>query len=191
MTSGIRRIRGLVLAVLVVLAAALLLEYWSPAWWRRLSYPLDYEPSIQAAAKRYTVDPYLIAAMIRIESSFDPEVKSPKGAVGLMQVLPSTARYVEKRRGNSRLTTTLARPAYNIDVGTAYFRYLVDRYGTTEYALAAYNGGETNVDKWIAGREADKPRDVVRDFPFSETRAFVKKVLDTRLIYRELYPEAF
>lgn len=191
MTSGMRRIRGLVLAVLVVLIAALLLEYWSPAWWRRLSYPLDYEPSIKAAGKRYAVDPYLIAAMIRIESSFDPEVKSPKGAVGLMQVLPSTARYVEKRRGNSRLTASLARPAYNIDIGTAYFRYLVDRYGTTEYALAAYNGGEANVDKWITGREDDKPRDVVRDFPFSETRAFVKKVLDTRLIYRELYPEAF
>lgn len=191
MTFGIRRIRGLVLVVLAVLVAALLLEYWSPAWWRRLSYPLDYEPSIQAAAKRHAVDPYLITAMIRVESSFDPEVKSPKGAVGLMQVLPSTARYVEKRRGNSRLTTSLVRPAYNIDIGTAYFRYLVDRYGTTEYALAAYNGGEANVDKWIAGRESETPREVVRDFPFPETRAFVRKVLETRLIYLELYPEAF
>ena len=191
MTRRMHRIRGLVVAVLLVLAVAMLLEYWSPPWWRRLSYPLDYEQHIAGAAKRHSVDPYLVAALIRVESSFDPEVRSPKGATGLMQLLPSTARYVAKRRGRKFAQADLLRPEYNIDVGTYYMSYLLVRYGTLRYALAAYNGGEANVDRWIAGREGDDPAKVVRDIPFPETRRFVTSVLVARSAYAELYPDAF
>lgn len=171
---------------------AMVMEWWSPPFWRRLSYPLDYQPQIAAAAERHDVDPYLIAAMIRVESSFDPEVRSSKGAIGLMQVLPSTARYVARRRGRRYVQANLYRPVHNIDVGTYYLHYLRDKYGRIEYALAAYNGGEANVDRWMAGRPADDDhRDFVSSIPFKETRDFVGRVLRTYRIYRTLYAGVF
>lgn len=166
----------------------MVMEWWSPPWWRRLAYPLDYEPQIMAASKRHGVDPYLIAAMIRIESSFDPEARSPKGAIGLMQVLPSTARYVASRRGRPYVEANLYRPVHNIDVGTYYLRYLRDKYGRIEYALAAYNGGEANVDRWLAeGLGSGGPEEFVARIPFKETRSFVGKVLKAHRVYRTLY----
>lgn len=190
MTRQIVRVRGLIVAVLAVLLVVMLLEWWSPSWWRRISYPLDYEAQIKRSATRYKVDPYLVLAMIRIESSFDPEVRSSKGAVGLMQVLPSTARYVMRRRGRTG-AVDLKRPAANIDIGTYYMRYLLDRYHDERYALAAYNGGEANMDRWLKGRESDPPAEVVKAVPFRETREFVGKVLRARQVYRTLYPDAF
>lgn len=192
MSRSVRRLRGLIIAVLAVLLVVMVLEWWSPPWWRRLSYPLDFRFQIAAAAERHEMDPYLIAALIRVESSFDPSVRSPKGAIGLMQVLPSTARYVAKVRGRPYVQENLYRPVHNIDVGTYYLRRLRDRYGRIEYALAAYNGGEANVDRWLSeGLGQGGPADFVADIPFRETRLFVSNVLRTRRIYRALYAGAF
>jgi soluble lytic murein transglycosylase len=189
-TRQIHRIRGLVVAVLLVLVVAMALDWASPPWWRRLANPLDYQPQIVAAADKYGMDAYLITAVIRVESSFDPDSRSPKGAVGLMQVLPSTAEYVAQRRGSKKVPN-LHLPGSNIDVGTYYLKYLMDRYGVLEYALAAYNGGEANMDKWLKRRGSRGKSAVLAAIPYAETRTFVRKVMAARKTYRSLYPDAF
>lgn len=189
MTRQIVRIRSLAIAVILVLFAAMVLTRALPMLWMRISNPMDYTSQIKRSATRHGVDPYLVTALIRVESGFDPGVRSSRGAIGLMQVMPATSRDIAHRR--ERPLPDLYRPAANVDVGTYYLKQLIARYGSEAYALAAYNGGQANVDRWIAGRQAESPEAVVQTFPFKETREFVSKVLKTRMIYRTLYPHVF
>lgn len=162
-----------------------------PAWYARLWYPLEYEQALVEEARRHDLDPALVAAVVNAESGFAPDSRSSQGAVGLMQVLPETARFVASRPDRpSPPPDDLVDPAVNLAYGTAYLRYLVDRYDSVPLALAAYNGGETNVSEWLDGAEArgDQLR-VPDDIPFTETREFVGRVLDTAPIYRRTYGE--
>jgi soluble lytic murein transglycosylase len=179
--------------VLLALAAALAGWYQvhqeMPAWYARLWYPLEYEETIAAEAERNGLDPALVAAVINTESGFAPDARSSQGAIGLMQLQQDTADFLAARPDRpSPPPTPLADPAVNIAYGTAYLRYLTDRYGTVPLALAAYNGGPTNLTTWIdqaaaRGEELDVPADI----PFSETRGFVTKVLDAVPIYERTY----
>lgn len=187
-----RGLRGLLVA-LVVLGG--LLGGWyavhqeMPAWYARLWYPLEYEDAINEEAARQGLDPALVAAVVNAESGFLPDSRSSQGAVGLMQMLPETARFVAGLPGRpSPSPDRLEDPAVNIAYGTRYLRYLVDRHGTVPLALAAYNGGETNLAEWldeaaVRGESLDIPHDI----PFTETRTFVTRVLDTAPIYRRAY----
>ena len=148
---------------------------------RRIIYPLRYEETIRDAAAQRGVEPTLVAAVIRTESRFDPEVESPRGAYGLMQLQPETARFISERgdvRGDYR------EPKTNIRMGTWYLGYLQGRYnGDERMMLAAYNSGESQVDGWISEGDFD----IGHDIPFAETRDYVKDVLKARDIYVELY----
>jgi soluble lytic murein transglycosylase len=150
--------------------------------------PLDYSSVIrqQAAAKR--LDPALVAAVIYAETKFDPRTSSA-GAVGLMQILPETAEYLARRSGaTSFRTSDLWTPQINIAYGSYYLRYLLDEFdGSTWMALAAYNGGEANVDHWVAAARARGQRFAIGDIPFPETRAYVQRVLEARQDYRHTY----
>ena len=162
-----------------------------PSWYARLWYPLEYEDAIRAEAARNRLDPALVAAVINTESGFVPDSRSSQGAVGLMQLLPETAAFVASEPDRpSPSPERLEDPAVNIAYGSRYLRYLVDRYGTVPLALAAYNGGETNLADWLdeASRRG-KALKVPRDIPFSETREFVSRVLDAAPIYRRAYPD--
>lgn len=160
-----------------------------PAWYARLWYPLDYEAAIVREAGRNGLDPALVAAVIYTESGFVPDSRSSQGAVGLMQMLPSTAEFVATLpQRPSPPPEAIDRPEPNIAYGTRYLRYLVDRHGSMPLALAAYNGGEANVARWE--REAAARGDVLRiprDIPFTETRGFVARVLKMEPIYRRAY----
>lgn len=190
--SGRRRgIRVLVaLAVLALLGGAWLQVHRTmPAWYARLWYPLEYEDAIRAEAARYDLDPALVAAVIQTESGFVPDSRSSAGAVGLMQLLPETARFVATQPDRpSPSPENLEDPAVNVAYGARYLRYLIDRYGTVPLALAAYNGGETNLTAWI-DRAARNGQALVipDDIPFSETRGFVTRVLDAVPIYHRAY----
>jgi soluble lytic murein transglycosylase len=107
-----------------------------------------------------------------------------------MQLLPSTARFIAQRSGGTRFTTAdLSTPEINIAYGSWYLRYLLDRYdGDEVLALAAYNGGATNVDRWLADARSRGERLGVEDIPFAETRAYVQRVLDARREYAQTYP---
>jgi soluble lytic murein transglycosylase len=160
-----------------------------PSWYARLWYPLEYEEAIVAEARRQGLDPALIAAVVNTESGFLPDARSSQGAVGLMQVLPETARFVATQPERpSPPPDRLADPEVNIAYGSRYLRYLVDRHGTVPLALAAYNGGETNLAGWLddaadRGEELEVPSDI----PFTETRGFVSKVMEAIPIYQRTY----
>jgi soluble lytic murein transglycosylase len=142
----------------------------------------------QAAAKR--LDPALIAAVIYAESKFEPRPSSA-GAQGLMQILPATAYYLAHLSGGSQFNASdLATPSVNVAYGSYYLRYLLDHYGGEEMlAVAAYNGGLANVDRWVAEARAAGRQLTPEAIPFPETREYVQRVLAAQREYRATHAE--
>ncbi len=178
--------------IVFALAVVALLAVRGPEWYQRMYHPLAEEAAIAENARAQRLDPYLVAAVINVESGFRADAVSDAGAVGLMQLLPATAAEVAHDAGLAERVTaeTLVRPGTNLRVGTRYLRGLIDQYGETGVALAAYNAGSVAVDRWLATAKRDgRPfRDVV-DFP--ATRHYIDEVLAQREVYAELYPDAF
>ena len=192
--AAVRRRRRTVFGVTVVTAAIVALLVALPLAKRAvnaLGLPLQYSSVIRHQASAKHLDPALVAAVIYAETKFDSRT-SPAGAVGLMQLMPETATFLAKRSGATTFTTAdLSTPAVNIAYGSYYLRYLLNVYhGNTVLALAAYNGGETNVDNWVRSAHADGQRFRVGDIPFPETRAYVQRVLTARGEYRKTYRSA-
>jgi soluble lytic murein transglycosylase len=167
-----------VLAGGVVLAVALVQDA-RPGWWERLWYPLRYEQIVRGHAHNYDLDPALLAAVIYQESKFKANARSSSGAIGLMQLLPDTAKGIAVHTGGNAFTVDdLYNPEINVRYGAWYLRHLLTKYGDERTALAAYNAGQDNVDRWRAAGEG---------IQFSETRAYVKRVEDLKKIYRDAY----
>jgi soluble lytic murein transglycosylase len=170
--------RVLPVAVVGILALVAVLAIGGPHWLRRYYHPLEYASLIAGESKAAGLDPYLVAAVINVESGFREDVTSDAGAVGLMQVIPSTAHAVASDAGLPERVTaeTLERPGTNVRVGTRYLAYLMKRYdGDTQMALAAYNAGMSNVDTWVAqARRTGTPFDETIAFP--ATRHYVDEV---------------
>jgi soluble lytic murein transglycosylase len=163
----------------------------APLFQRAISYlslPLAYAPQIRAQATADHLDPALIAAVIYAETRFEPRTSSA-GAEGLMQLEPMTAEFLAHRTGGiSFRVADLAHPAVNIAYGSYYLRYLLNEYhGDVILALAAYNGGETNVDRWLVREGGPESSFTARDIPFPQTRAYVEKVLAAVGQYRRTY----
>jgi soluble lytic murein transglycosylase len=151
-------------------------------------FPLTYWPSIQREAKARGLDPYLVAALIAQESTFDPKIRSAANAWGLMQVVPSTGRRIARQIGIRRFTNaTLTNPELNLKIGTYYFASLVKRFGGTYYALASYNAGENRIERWKQERPGMDEDEFIDDIPFPETQNYVKRILGTAEDYRMLY----
>lgn len=181
--------RVAIVATVAVLAAVALLAVYGPAWWQKAYHPLKYRDQIARSASAEDVDPYLVAAVVNVESGFDTGRVSKAGAVGLMQVLPATADEVFRDAAGTPTVARLHEPAFNIAVGTRYLHQLLSRYhGDEGAALAAYNGGATNADRWVA---AAKGGDVKASVGFPVTKRYVTDVLKQRDTYRRLYPDAF
>jgi len=156
---------------------------------REFTLPLAYQDVIREQAAAKHLDPALIAAVIYAETKFDPRASSA-GAEGLMQIMPQTAQFLARRSGATTFhIADLGTPAVNIAYGSYYLRYLLDEYhGSRVLALAAYNGGEANVDRWLAIARAHGHAFTVHDIPFPETQAYVEKVLKAQRDYRRTYP---
>jgi soluble lytic murein transglycosylase len=155
---------------------------------REVTLPLRHEDIIRQQSQAKRLNPALVAGVIFAESKFRDQT-SPTGAKGLMQIQPDTARFIARRSGGTAFQVAdLGTAQINIQYGTYYLRYLMDRYGENKVlAVAAYNGAETNVDKWIAesGHRGQAFR--VEDIPFPETRAYVNRVLGAERDYRRVY----
>ncbi|HET9185594.1 MAG TPA: lytic transglycosylase domain-containing protein [Solirubrobacterales bacterium] len=149
---------------------------------KELTLPLSHEDVIRQQSREKGVDAALIAAVIYSESKFTDQT-SNAGARGLMQITPEAAKYIEKQSGGTTFRMSdLADPELNIRYGTFLLRELLDRYeGDEAAALAAYNAGPGNADRW--GGSGLR----VEDIPFPETRAYVEEVLEKRREYREKY----
>ncbi|MGO8904871.1 MAG: lytic transglycosylase domain-containing protein [Solirubrobacteraceae bacterium] len=150
--------------------------------------PLSDASVIREQAAEKHLDPALIAAVIYAETKFDPRPSSA-GAQGLMQILPATAYYLAHLSGGTSFTAgDLASPRINVAYGSYYLRYLLDHYdGNEMLALAAYNGGVTNVDQWLAHARAEGTSLSEETIPFPETREYVRRVLNAQRDYHAIY----
>lgn len=177
---------GLAVAALIVVLVASEVDHAV----NRLGLPLTNADVIrkQAAAKR--LDPALVAGVIYAESKFDPH-QSSAGAEGLMQILPETAYFIAHLSGGTSFTASdLSTPSINVAYGTYYLRYLLDHYGGDEMlAVAAYNAGLANVDRWVAKARAEGTKLTVGAIPFPETQAYVERVLAAQRDYRASYAQ--
>jgi soluble lytic murein transglycosylase len=175
----VRRAAALVRVLGVAVAGFLYVKSEDPGWWVRLWYPLKYESIVRGHAHNYRLDPALLAAVIYQESKFRANVRSDSGAIGLMQLLPATAKGIAVHTGGSRFRVDdLYNPELNVRYGAWYLRHLLDKYADEETALAAYNAGQQNVDEWR--RES-------RGIRFAETRHYVKRVEHLKRLYRRAY----
>jgi soluble lytic murein transglycosylase len=169
-------------AVVVVLAAVgafIYLQRAEPPWYARLWYPLRYATIVRVHASENQLDPALLAAVIESESKFDPNAESKAGAVGLMQLTPSTAKGIAQYTGGTRFRVSdLTDPDINVRYGAWYLRHLLNKYGKERLALAAYNAGQENVDRWQTEHLG---------IQFDETRDYVARVERLRTIYRRTY----
>jgi soluble lytic murein transglycosylase len=157
---------------------------------RELTLPLRHDDIIRQQASDKHVDAALIAAVIYQESKFRDQT-SHAGARGLMQITPATADFIAHRSGGVRFSQTdLATPQINISYGTYYLRYLIDHYsGNETLAVAAYNAGQTNVDRWVRSAGGPGSFDAGSDIPFPETRGYVHGVSTRRHDYRDHYAD--
>ena len=156
-------------------------------YWEAL-FPKPYWVDLKRFANSNGLDPYLVASLIRQESAFNPNAVSNKSAVGLMQLLPKTGKLVAKQEKLRHFSAPqLFTPAVNLQLGTRYFRGMVDRFGSFEYALAAYNAGTDRVDDWLKLGKYRDPQEFVESIPFTETREYVQAILRNEGVYRKLY----
>ena len=171
------------LGVIVVMAIRV-----GPHAVQELTLPLRHEDIIRQQAAEKNLDPALIAAVIYQESKFRDRTSSA-GAKGLMQLLPGTAEFIARKSGGTRFELQdLGTPQINIAYGSWYLRYLLERYdGNKVLAVAAYNAGEDNVDKWVEAAGGADSFDASRDIPFPETRAYVHGVFSKRDAYAKHY----
>ena len=173
----------LVLAVVVVAGGTAVIlgvtPVDRPAFIDRIEYPLDYGGLVRMHAARNRLDAALVAAVIYQESRFRPHALSKVGAMGLMQIQPATAETIARATGGTTFRVSdLYDPAVNISYGSWYLRRLIDKYGDERLALAAYNAGETTVDRWL--REG-------KGIAAADVRCYVDSVEGTKKIYRLAY----
>ncbi|WP_324669863.1 lytic transglycosylase domain-containing protein [Geochorda subterranea] len=191
MRSPHRLTPGAAAALLAILA----LTVWTATnvrtvlrWW----YPVYYRESIVRWSAAHGLDPWLVAAVVRVESNFRPLATSPRGARGLMQLLPETARWVSGRMGEERFFEDLLYdPETNVRLGTWYLADLLREFdGRLPVALAAYNAGRGTVQRWLEQSTWDGSEKRLEGVPYGETRRFVARVLRSWRMYRWLYAES-
>jgi soluble lytic murein transglycosylase len=175
----LKKVLALVVVAAALAAAFAYVNSTEPAWYVRLRYPLDYQAIVRGHSRNYQLDPALLAAVIYQESKFRAHARSSSGAVGLMQLLPSTAEGIAVHTGGTKFRVSdLDDPEINVRYGSWYLRHLLDKYGDERTALAAYNAGQENVDHWRAEGKG---------IEFAETRHYVKRVEHLKTLYRRGY----
>ena len=155
--------------------------------WEAL-FPRPYWPDLKRFSSANGLDPYMVASLIRQESEFNPNAVSNKNALGLMQLLPKVGKGMAKEEKLRHFSPTqLFTPAVNLQLGTRYFRSMVDQFGGFEYALAAYDAGDYRVRDWQAEAKYRDVQEFVESIPFTETREYVQAIMRNANMYRQLY----
>jgi soluble lytic murein transglycosylase len=161
----------------------------APEKFWRLAFPMPYRAALESNSKQRSLDPFMVAALIRQESEFNPLALSRAKAYGLTQVMPSTGRELSRKLGvrkfNARM---LFQPELNLKLGTYYLRSMLDQLGGQwEATLAAYNAGKSRVDNWLNYSVFEEPAEFIESIPFTETRNYVQIVMRNADVYRRLY----
>lgn len=158
-----------------------------------LRFPTPYKEPVMQNAQKNDIDPAWIYSVMRRESAFSPDIRSSAGAIGLMQILPNTARYVGRQIGfSSQQYRNLTDAQSNIELGSAYLKYLLERYnGNLVMATAAYNAGPRRVDQWAAETHLLPADQWIDTIPFRETRRYVKAVLEYTMVFQNLLDQRY
>lgn len=178
-----------ILAIVIILCIAIAFLN-IPIRIQKIIYKKDYQEYVEKYSKEYNVDENLVYALIKAESNFNVNAESGKGAIGLMQLMESTAQDVGKKTDlnitNENLKTKLLEPETNINIGTKYLSILMQKYENIEVAIAAYNAGIGTVDTWIEKGIIKADGSDVENIPYKETNNYVRKILRDYKIYTNL-----
>lgn len=169
---------------ILFLCFALIFAYY------RVKYPLKFKNEIQLASVEFGVEEKLIASVINVESSFSVNAVSSKGAIGLMQVLPSTAAWVSLTNSefeNEVDLEQLSNPQTNIRIGTCYIKYLLNKFNDVNVALCAYNAGEGVVSTWLKDGEISPDGKTLSKIPYLETKNYIEKIQKNLKIYEKRF----
>ena len=176
--------------------------YFATELWRKpapesriiweFAYPRGWRQLTELHYPKYRIDPNLVFAIVREESRFNPEARSPAGAKGLMQIITSTGKDIARRLRVRRFSpTSLYDPETNVRFGTFYIHHLLDKFdGNIALALGAYNGGPHNIRRWQKEKPDLDPFEFIENIPFKETNRYIKKVIQSYIRYSYLYPES-
>lgn len=151
-------------------------------------YPVKYYDEIKAYSSKYNIDPTLVASMINVESSYNENAISSKGARGLMQLMPTTAKWVSEKIGENYEDDYLFQNDYNIKIGCYYLSYLFEQFdGDKDLVVCAYNAGQGNVKNWLKNEEYSSDGKTLKKIPFSETKNYLIKVNKNYHYYKYRY----
>lgn len=151
---------------------------------QNLFYPLKFEDEIAVYAEKSGVSAYVIASVVNCESHFKTDVVSSKGAVGLMQIMPSTAMWISERINEEYFDGLLFDAEKNIEYGSFYLAYLIDCFEDLDLALCAYNAGLGRVNSWLSNEEYSSDGKSLQKIPFPETANYLKKVKKNMTYYK-------
>ncbi|MRN52951.1 lytic transglycosylase domain-containing protein [Paenibacillus monticola] len=160
--------------------------------WMSWFYPIYYKEEIRKHSITYEMDPFLVAAIIRVETNYKTGRESKKGALGLMQLMPDTAKWALEmaKLPDVSLVQLKEKPSENIELGTWYLSNLSRQFeGNRTAVIAAYNAGPGNVKHWLEAGSWDGTEATVKDIPIGETRHYVQRVLYYYDQYTEIYSE--
>jgi soluble lytic murein transglycosylase len=175
----------------LLLVCFVLVLFMNSTFIGRKLYPIYFEQEIRQSAAKHNIDPFLIAAIIRVETNYKHHLESSKGALGLMQLMPDTAEWiVESTNLGPHTQEDLLKADVNINLGSWYLSWLNKHYnGNLIYAIAAYNAGQGNVNKWKQTNLWDGSQERIDQIPFGETRHYVQRVIYYYEKYTKLYSE--
>ena len=157
-------------AIIVISVIATLISFSN-------KFPLKYKDEIIKYSNEYELDPSFVASIINTESSFKEDTVSSQGAIGLMQIMPQTAKYISNLMGETRFNTEmLFDPEININYGCYYLRYLLSKFEDEKVTLSAYNAGEGNVRKWLNDDRFSDDGVTLKTMPYFETISYIEKI---------------
>lgn len=187
MTRQKQKVRNIMkpLIILLILIGLIMLVIGMKKILVKVTYPEKYTNYVEKYAKEYNIEKELIYAIIKAESNFREDAISSKEAIGLMQILESTAKDVAKSIELEINREELIKPEININLGTKYISLLIDKYNNLELALAAYNAGIGNVDRWIEEGTIKADGTDIENIPYKETNNYVRKVMRNYKVYKE------
>jgi soluble lytic murein transglycosylase len=186
MSKRIKRKRVILPLILIILGALFVQSEWLGRW----IYPISYTEEIKLSALNYQLDPLLIAAIIRVESNYKLDAVSPKGAIGIMQIMPDTTEWILKQNDFGKISIKDAgmEAHAGITLGSWYVRELKRQFdGSLIVALAAYNAGPGKVRQWMDKGIWDGKEQTLSDIPYGETRHYVQRVMYYYRKYQKIY----
>lgn len=182
---NLRIVKNILLVIIAVCVVFLVVYYSYLLTLRNYVYPIEYKQEVLKESEENGLDWALVFAVIKVESNFNPNALSKKGAVGLMQLKPSTADYVAKLKGQEQVD--LYNPKVNIEYGCYYLKYLIEKFKNINTAVCAYNAGEGKVSSWLRNSEYSKDGKTLDTIPFPETKEYLDRIEKTFNKYKKLY----